>query len=66
VSAGVGLYDDETTVQLAALEVGSERYVVDVMRVEEVLPPPEVMRVASGPAFVEGVFELRGSILPLL
>ena len=57
---------DVPTVQLAALEVGSERYVVDVMRVEEVIAPPEVVRVASGPRFVEGVFELRGSILPLV
>jgi len=58
--------DDEPTVQLAALEVGAERYVVDVMRVEEVIPPPEVVRVASGPRFVEGVFDLRGTILPLV
>lgn len=66
MSPSVALYDDETTVQLAALEVGAERYVVDVMRVEEVIAPPEVVKVASGPSFVEGVFELRGSILPLV
>jgi len=58
--------DEQPTVQLAAFEVGSERYVVDVMRVEEVIAPPEVVRVASGPQQVEGVFELRGAILPMV
>jgi purine-binding chemotaxis protein CheW len=66
VSPTGALYDEEGTVQLAALDIGAERYVVDVMRVEEVIPPPEVVRVASGPSFVEGVFELRGTILPLV
>jgi len=66
VSIAPGAYDEEGTVQLAALEVGSERYVVDVMRVEEVISPPEVTKVASGPSFVEGVIELRGAILPLV
>ena len=58
--------EEQPTVQLAAFEVGAERYVIDVMRVEEVIAPPEVVRVASGPKQVEGVFELRGAILPMV
>jgi purine-binding chemotaxis protein CheW len=56
--------DDE--VQLCAFFVGNEEYVLDIMRVEEILPPQRVIPIPHAPAFVEGVLHLRGAMLPVV
>lgn len=53
-------------VQLAAFRVGQEEYVVDIMRVREILRPMPITRVRKGPRFVEGVINLRGSVIPII
>jgi len=53
-------------VQLCAFFVGPEEYVVDIMRVEEILPPQRLTPIRGAPAFIEGVIHLRGSILPVV
>ena len=53
-------------VQLCAFFVGAEEYVVDIMRVEEILPPQRLTPIRGAPAFIEGVIHLRGSILPVV
>ena len=56
----------DTLVQLCAFFVGNEEYVLDIMRVEEILPPQRVTPIPHAPAFVEGVLHLRGVILPVV
>ncbi|XXF80519.1 chemotaxis protein CheW [Myxococcaceae bacterium GXIMD 01537] len=53
-------------VQLCAFMVGREEYVVDIMRVVEILPPQLVTPIPRAPALVEGVLHLRGAILPVV
>lgn len=53
-------------VQLCCFTVGHEEYVVDIMRVEEILPPQRVIAVPRAPAFVEGMLHLRGALLPVV
>jgi purine-binding chemotaxis protein CheW len=53
-------------VQLCAFLVGSEEYVVDIMRVEEILPPQRLTPIRGAPSFIQGVIHLRGSILPVV
>jgi purine-binding chemotaxis protein CheW len=53
-------------VQLAAFTVGTEEYVVDIMRLREILRPMPITRVRKGPKFVEGVINLRGSVIPII
>ncbi|HSI05258.1 MAG TPA: chemotaxis protein CheW [Myxococcota bacterium] len=57
---------DSDIVQLAAFRVGSEEYVVDIMRVREILRPLPITRVRKGPKFVEGVISLRGQVIPII
>jgi len=52
--------------QLCAFLVGSEAYAVDIMRIKEIINPPPITRVPRAPAFIEGVIELRGAILPVI
>lgn len=53
-------------VQLCAFRVGDEEYVIDIMRVEEILAVPVITKVRRAPRFVEGVVNLRGVILPVI
>ncbi len=53
-------------VQLCAFRIGTEEYVIDIMRVEEILAVPAVTRVRRAPPFVEGVVSLRGAIIPVV
>ncbi len=53
-------------VQLAAFKVGEEEYVVDIMRVREIIRPVPVTPVRKGPRFVEGVINLRGTVIPVI
>jgi purine-binding chemotaxis protein CheW len=53
-------------VQLCSFLVGPEAYAVDIMRIKEIIKPPPLTRVPRAPAFVEGVIELRGAILPVV
>lgn len=56
----------DTLVQLCAFFVGREEYVLDIMRVEEILPPQRITPIPHAPSFVEGVLHLRGLILPVV
>jgi len=52
--------------QLCVLKVGGEDYVVDIRRVEEIIPAPVVTPVPRAPAFLEGVLKLRGDVVPVI
>jgi purine-binding chemotaxis protein CheW len=53
-------------VQLCVLRVGGEEYVVDIRRVEEILPVPALTVVPRAPKFLEGVVRLRNDVLPVI
>jgi purine-binding chemotaxis protein CheW len=53
-------------VQLTAFRVGSEEYVIDIMRVREIIRPIAITKVRKGPRFVEGVINLRGEVIPVI
>lgn len=46
--------------------LGDEEYGIDVLRVREIVALPPVTRVPGAPAFVRGVVNLRGAVLPVL
>jgi purine-binding chemotaxis protein CheW len=56
----------EPLVQLCAFQVGAEEFAVDIMRVEEILPPQPLTAIPRAPAYVEGVLQLRGAVLPVV
>ncbi|MGQ0504651.1 MAG: chemotaxis protein CheW [Myxococcaceae bacterium] len=56
----------EEPVQLCIFLAGSEEFALDLMRVEEILPPQKVTPVPGAPAFVEGVTNLRGKVIPVV
>ncbi|MGB6875087.1 MAG: chemotaxis protein CheW [Candidatus Acidiferrales bacterium] len=52
--------------QYCVFRAGRERFCLSVLTIEEVVGWPPVTRVPLAPSFLMGVFNLRGSIVPLV
>jgi chemotaxis signal transduction protein len=52
--------------QVIVLDVANESYGMPVQRVREIIRVPPITRVPNGPAFLEGVINLRGQVIPVL
>jgi len=53
-------------VQLVGFIIGEEEYAVPILSIQEIIKPIEWTRVPQTPAYVLGVFNLRGSVIPLI
>ncbi len=56
----------ENIVQLVGFMVGDEEFAVPILGIQEIIKPIEYTRVPKTPPYVLGVFNLRGSVLPLI
>ena len=52
--------------QLVTFSLGSEEFGVDIMLVQEIIRIPPITRVPKAPAYVEGVINLRGNVIPVI
>lgn len=52
--------------QLVVFQLGAEFYGVDIARVHEIIRLQTITRVPRAPAFVEGVINLRGKVIPVV
>ncbi len=52
--------------QYCVFRAGRERFCLSVLEIEEVVDWPIVTRIPLAPAFLMGVFNLRGTIVPLM
>ncbi|HTS13160.1 MAG TPA: chemotaxis protein CheW [Candidatus Limnocylindrales bacterium] len=52
--------------QYCVFRAGRERFCLSVLEVEEVVDWPIVTRIPLAPAFLMGIFNLRGTIVPLV
>jgi len=52
--------------QLVVFKVGAEEFAVDILFTKEVIVPKEITPVPDTEEFVEGVMNLRGSLLPVI
>lgn len=57
---------EDPVVQLCAFYVGGTEYVLDVMRIDEILQVQPITPVPDAPPLVEGVISLRGAIVPVI
>ena len=56
----------EEIVQLVGFIVGDKEYAIPILNIQEIIKPIEYTRVPSVPDYVLGVFNLRGSVIPLI
>ncbi len=47
-------------------KLGSEEYGIDILKVQEIRGYDTVTRIANAPAFIKGVINLRGVIVPIV
>lgn len=52
--------------QLVVFELGGESYGVDISAVNTIIRMQEITEIPRSPEFVEGVINLRGSIIPVI
>jgi len=53
-------------IELCIFRVGDEEYAIDLRRMREILQPLPITPVPRGPAFMEGVVNLRGEVIPVV
>ncbi|QCD53284.1 chemotaxis protein CheW [Campylobacter sp. RM16192] len=58
--------DRDEVIQLVGFIVGEEEYAIPILNIKEIIKPIEYTRVPSVPDYVLGVFNLRGSVIPLI
>jgi purine-binding chemotaxis protein CheW len=54
------------TLQFVAFRIGTQQFAVEIHRVSEVITYSEITPIPGAPAFVEGMIDLRGQLLPVL
>lgn len=58
--------DDSATEQLVVMRLASEDYGIDITHVREIIRMQNITEVPQAPAFVEGIINLRGSVIPVV
>jgi Chemotaxis signal transduction protein len=56
----------ESLLQLVTFKVAEEEYGVDILSVQEIIRHTGITKVPSAPAFVEGILNLRGKVIPIV
>jgi purine-binding chemotaxis protein CheW len=52
--------------QLVTFSIGDEEFGVEILKVQEIIRMLEITKVPKAPAFVEGVINLRGKVIPII
>ncbi|TVR68296.1 MAG: chemotaxis protein CheW [Spirochaetaceae bacterium] len=58
--------DQQDEVQLVTFQLGAEYYGIDIMQVKSIEETTEVRPIPNSPGYVEGIFNLRGEIIPVI
>ncbi len=56
----------ESSVEYLSFSLGSEEYAVDILKVQEIRGYDAVTAIVNAPAFIKGVINLRGTIVPIV
>jgi purine-binding chemotaxis protein CheW len=58
--------DTVHSLQLVTFQLGNEQYGIDIMDVEGIVKIEDVRPIPNAPSYVEGIFNLRGEIIPVI
>jgi purine-binding chemotaxis protein CheW len=54
------------SLQVVCFKVGSEEYGIEILKVQEILKLPKVTKLPKSAAFIMGVIDLRGKVIPIV
>jgi purine-binding chemotaxis protein CheW len=57
---------DDASQQFLTFLIGREEYGIDILRVQEIKASPAVTAVPNTPAYIRGVMNLRGAVVPVV
>jgi len=57
---------DSHEIQVACFRLGEDLYAADIMRIKEIIRLQKLANLPKSPAFVEGVLNLRGTVIPVI
>lgn len=57
---------DDELLQLVTFSIGEEEFGVNILKVKEINRAMEITKVPRAPDFVEGVINLRGTVIPII
>lgn len=58
--------EHDTQTQLVTFQISEEQYGIDIMDVKEIVRAQEIRSIPNAPVYVEGLFNLRGEIIPII
>jgi purine-binding chemotaxis protein CheW len=58
--------EQDTQIQLVTFQISEEHYGVDIMDVKEIVRVQDIRSIPNAPLYVEGLFNLRGEIIPII
>lgn len=56
----------DEVIQLVGFIVGEEEFAIPILSIQEIIKPIACTRVPQTPTYILGVFNLRGSVIPLI
>ncbi len=59
-------HSSAVTQEFLTFTLGAEEYAIDILRVQEIRGYDQVTAIANSPAFIKGVINLRGAIVPIV
>lgn len=62
----LGTADDAVAREYLTFKLGEEEYGIDILKVQEIRGYEPPTRIAHAPAFLKGVVNLRGTIVPII
>lgn len=65
-TAGTAAAKDKAAGEYLTFVLGSEEYGIEILKVQEIRGYDSVTRIANTPAFIKGVVNLRGRIVPIV
>lgn len=65
-AGGVASDDDQMASEYLTFTLGSEEYAIDILKVQEIRGYEQPTLIANSPAFIKGVINLRGIIVPIV
>ena len=58
--------ENHSQLQLVTFQLGAEQYGIDIMEVDGIVREENIRPIPNAPAYVEGIFNLRGNIIPVI
>ncbi len=58
--------NDDIIFQVVGFKLGDEEFVLDILKVQEIIKLVDITPVPNSPDFVEGVINLRGKVIPIV